>query len=332
MAGLQIPAGRLAERFGGGAILAIGTALTACGYVLAGFSGGLAGLCAALALSGAGASTQHPLASAAVSNAYGAAARGPLATYNFSGDIGKAVLPAATALLLTLLPWRGTLWLLASLGFAMAVAMAMFMPRNGGPKPQESAGKTVAVKGRGGFPLLFGIGVLDSGVRMGLLTFLPFLLQAKGAGLPVIGFALSLVFIGGAAGKFACGWMGVRFGVLKTVLLTETGTAAAILAILVLPLEPALVLLPLLGVMLNGTSSVLYGTVAELVTPERRSRAYGLYYTVTIACSAVAPTVYGVVSDAIGVSATLTVVALVVLVTIPLCLVLRSAVAVPVRA
>jgi hypothetical protein len=39
-----------------------------------------------------------------------------------------------------------------------------------------------------------------------------------------------------------------------------------------------------------------------------------------------------VVSDVIGVPATLTVVALLVLVTIPLCLVLRSAVAEPARA
>ena len=42
---------------------------------------------------------------------------------------------------------------------------------------------------------------------------------------------------------------------------TEAGTAAAILGVLILPLVPTLVLLPILGVMLNGTSSVLYGTV-----------------------------------------------------------------------
>jgi MFS family permease len=89
MAALQIPAGRLAERFGGRMVLALGTALTALGYAFAGFSGGLLGLCVALALSGAGASTQHPIASAAVSRAYGAVARGPLGVYNFTGDLGK---------------------------------------------------------------------------------------------------------------------------------------------------------------------------------------------------------------------------------------------------
>jgi MFS-type transporter involved in bile tolerance (Atg22 family) len=73
-------------------------------------------------------------------------------------------------------------------------------------------------------------------------------------------------------------------------------------------------------VALNGTSSVLYGTVADLVSSERRSRAYGLYYTATIAASALAPTIWGFVGDVTGVPTTLTMVALVVLTTIPLCL------------
>jgi len=38
-------------------------------------------------------------------------------------------------------------------------------------------------------------------------------------------------------------------------------------------------MLPLIGVALNGTSSVLYGTVADLVSSERRSRASNPAYT-----------------------------------------------------
>jgi hypothetical protein len=43
-------------------------------------------------LAGSGGSTQHPLASAGVSRTYGERARGPLGTYNFAGDLGKATL------------------------------------------------------------------------------------------------------------------------------------------------------------------------------------------------------------------------------------------------
>ena len=86
-----------------------------------------------------------------------------------------------------------------------------------------------------------------------------------------------------------------------------------------------------LGIALNGTSSVLYATVADLVTAERRSRAYGLYYTLSIGASALGPTLYGFVGDAVGAAATLSLIALVVLTTIPLCLALRPAVAAPAR-
>jgi MFS-type transporter involved in bile tolerance (Atg22 family) len=97
------------------------------------------------------------------------------------------------------------------------------------------------------------------------------------------------------------------------------------------PLPVALAVLIPLGIALNGTSSVLYGTVADLVSSERRSRAYGLYYTTTIAASAVAPTVWGFVGDLGGVPLTLGLVGLVVLTTIPLCLILRPAVVAPAR-
>ena len=300
MAVLQVPSGRLAELVGSRAVLVAGTLLAALGYALAGLSGGLLGLCAALALSGAGSSTQHPLASAAVSRAYGGAARGPLGTYNFAGDLGKAALPALTALLLALMPWRPALWLLALLGLLAAVAVHLLVPAFPRVPVAATAPKRTGGAGRGGFNLLLAIGVLDSAVRMGFLIFLPFLLQAKGAELPLVGLAFTLLFLGGAAGKFACGWLGARFGMLATVLATEFGTAMAILAVLALPLSPALFLLPLLGIMLNGTSSVLYGTVPELAPPGREERAFAVFYTGTIGSGALAPVLYGLLGDLAG--------------------------------
>ncbi len=320
MAALQVPSGRLAERAGGRAVVVAGTMLAALGYALAGISGSLIGLCAALVVSGAGSSTQHPLASAAVSRAYGGAARGPLGTYNFAGDLGKAALPALTSLLLTFLHWRSALSLLAVLGLLVAIGVMMLMPafaRGAVPAPKRAQGE-----GRGGFALLLAIGVLDSSVRMGFLTFLPFLLRAKGADLPLVGLALTLVFLGGAAGKFACGWLGARLGLLATVLATEAGTAAAILAVLVLPLAPALAVLPVLGVMLNGTSSVLYGTVPELVSPGRVERAFALFYTGTIGSGALSPVLYGIIGDMAGPSWGSTAAAAAALLTCPFALLL----------
>lgn len=300
MAGLQVPMGRLAGRIGGRATLALGTALAAFGYVMAGYSGGLVGLCVALVVIGCGLSTQHPIASAAVSRAYQGDARGPLGTYNFSGDIGKAAIPSGASLLLALMSWHHMLWALAVLGAIVAVAVAIFLPANLRPVATETKTAHHSSGVRGGFALLLAIGILDSSVRMGFLTFLPFLLKEQGASLSTIGQALALVFIGGAAGKFACGWLGARFGVLATVLLTEAGTAAAIVAVLMLPLAGILMLLPVVGVLLNGTSSVLYGTVPELAPPGRTEKAFAVFYTGTIGAGATAPILFGVLGDAVG--------------------------------
>ena len=324
MASLQLPAGRLARQMGSRATLALGTLLAAVGYAVAGGSGSLLGLCVALAISGAGSSTQHPLASGAVSRVYGRDARGPLSIYNFSGDLGKAALPAAVALLVTLMPWRHALWLVSALGCIAATTIALFLPAIPRAAPVTEEASSGGNSGAGsGFKLLFAIGVLDTAVRMGLLTFLPFLLKAKGASTPLVGTALALVFIGGAAGKFVCGWLGARVGVIGTVLATEGGTAALIVAAMFAPIAMTLVLLPVLGVMLNGTSSVLYGTVPELSPPDATERAFALFYTGTIGAGAIAPVIYGFLGDSIGVQGATLATALTALTIFPLVIALR---------
>jgi predicted MFS family arabinose efflux permease len=73
---------------------------------------------------------------------------------------------------------------------------------------------------------------------------------------------------------------------------------------------------------------VLSGSVPDLVEPARRQRAFGIFYTGTIGAGAVSPAIYGVLGDAVGVPSALMVVAAVVLLTLPITLVLRPALAV----
>jgi FSR family fosmidomycin resistance protein-like MFS transporter len=328
LAAFQIPSGFLAERYGAPIVLALGTAMAGLGYCLAGLSHGVMLLVAALFVSGLGASTQHPLASMLISHAFsGARSRAALGTYNFAGDIGKMTVPAAGSLLFLILPWREAVALLGGIGVLAGIAIFIVMPRYR-EQAAASAKKDSAGHARGkvrsySFPLLLSVGVIDSATRMAFLTFLPFVLTAKGASLPTVGLALTLVFAGGAAGKLVCTWIGVRLGVVATVWLTETVTAVAILALLPLSLEGAMILLPIVGIALNGTSSVLYGSVPDLVEPAKRQRAFGIFYTGTIGAGAVSPALYGLLGDAVGVTTALMVVAAVVLVTLPITLVLR---------
>jgi MFS family permease len=195
-----------------------------------------------------------------------------------------------------------------------------------GPSAAHRTGIGWGIRNTGGFSLLSTIHGIDNGSRTVFLTFLPFLLLGKGAGMDRMWLALGLTFAGGATGKFLCGLLAERLGIIRTVLVTEAATGLGILLLLVLPVTPALFLLPVLGIALNGTSSVLYGTVAELVTPERRSRVYGLFYTIGIGTGALAPPLFGLLSDAAGVPVTLTVLAAVILATLPLAHFLRPAV------
>ena len=331
MAAFQIPAGLVAERLGTPMVLAAGTALAGLGYCLAGTSAGFALLLVALVIGGLGASTQHPLASALMARAFaGARSMKALGTYNFAGDIGKMTVPAFVSLLLVVLPWRPVLALIGACGLLAAAAIYLLTPRYGAehtavaPDAATNMG-ALGARRRFAFPVLLSIGVLDSATRMGFLLFLPFVLTAKGASLPTVGLALTLVFAGGAAGKLVCAFIGARIGAIATVWLTEGLTAAVIVALLPLPLEAALVLLPLIGIALNGTSSVLYGSVPDLVAPERRARAFSIFYTGTIGAGALAPVLYGIVGDLLGVPAALLVVAGVVTLTLPLSLALRPA-------
>jgi MFS family permease len=328
LASFQIPAGFLAERFGAVTVLALGTALAGFGYVLAGFSNGVAFLVAALFVGGLGASTQHPLASSLIAHAFaGSRSLKALGTYNFAGDIGKMMLPAVAAFLFIVLPWRQVLMLFGCLGGLAALAIFFAMPRfrDHAAAPRKSDGSAspgVPVPAYG-FPLLLSVGVIDSATRMAFLTFLPFVLTAKGASLQTVGLALTLVFAGGAAGKLVCAYIGARIGAVATVWLTEMVTACGIVALLPLSLEAALVLLPVVGIALNGTSSVLYGSVPDLVEPAWRQRAFSIFYTGTIGAGAVSPAIYGLLGDAVGVPTALLIVAAVVLVTLPITLMLR---------
>ncbi|MET0618160.1 MAG: MFS transporter [Luteibacter sp.] len=294
MGGLQIPADRALRGVSPRAALILSTLLAALGFLVMALPLGFTGLCVGLVVAGIGSSIQHPRGSMLVTDTYGAASRRPLGIYNFSGDLGKAALPALVAVLLPAIAWRPVLGMMALLGVVLAIALVRLAPavavaRVGG------ATKT-ARGGRGGFGILTTIGALDTATRMGYLLFLPFLVHGKGGGSPTVGIALAMLFIGGALGKATCGWLGDRLGVIGSVMLTELATAVLIAATLSTPLTPTLILLPLLGIVLNGTSSVLYGTVPELSDGDT-GRAFALFYTGVIGSGGIAPILYGLIAD-----------------------------------
>jgi MFS family permease len=182
---------------------------------------------------------------------------------------------------------------------------------------------TARSRGRKGFGLLLAIGALDTATRMGYLLFLPFLLHTRGGSEAMVGLGLALLFIGGALGKAACGWLGQHLGVVWSVIITEIATALLIVATLVLPLAPMLAVLPLLGMVLNGTSSVLYGTVPDLAPKGDIGRGFALFYTGVLGAGGLAPIAYGAIADHSDRTVGMLAAALTAAVIVPLVLALR---------
>jgi MFS family permease len=335
MAAFQIPAGLFAERFGERNLLAFGTAVSGAAFVALGYASGFWMILIALFFAGFGSAVQHPLCSTIISHTYpDEGRRAALGTYNFFGDVGKFAFGGIVSLSLIV----GISWQAPVVGFGivgMLTAMMIFVTLVNTNAPSAASVQTAShspkVKGWGirspqGFTALCLIEILDSSTRTGFLTFIAFLLIARGLPEGWAALSVPLILVGGMAGKLACGFLAERVGIVRSIALTELATGIGILLTLVLPGIAAFVLLPLIGVVLNGTSSVLYATIGDLVNKERLPRAFGLFYTLGSLCGIAAPLGYGLLGDVAGVENAIATIGIAVLLTLPLCLALRPAV------
>ncbi|HUL23490.1 MAG TPA: MFS transporter [Thermodesulfobacteriota bacterium] len=326
MALFQVPLSFLGEWIGELTVIAAGTFGLAGGFLLLGKVHSLLAVLVSLILSKATGGGQHGLSSSLLSRVFEISGRRTaMGTYNFSGDMGKVSLPFLLALMTNLWGWRQAVSVLSIFAVAAgAILWAVAREKEKDSLTFSSPGELPTKKGDWGirdlkrFSSLLTIGIIDNTTRTALLTFLPFLLLRKGIPMAQVGFALTLLFAGGAVGKFVCGILAERLGIIPMVVGTEVLTSAGILSLIWSSDSLAWFILPGVGVFLNGTSSVLYATVAEMISPSARSRGYGLYYAITLGSGAVAPMVYGLFTDFFGLSLTLIAIAFVVLLTLPL--------------
>ncbi len=326
---LQIPSGFLAERWGEFWLLVGGNVWVGAGLVAMGLAQTYGILLAAAAVAGLGGGTQHPVAAAMVARTY---ERGrsytAIGTLNFAGDLGKMVGPAVAAVAVVTLHWRTILILVGGAG-AIFMAASLLVRRSVAPPLHRAGADDISVTDNpdspiSGFIALSIAGMLDATTRGAALTFLPFVLADKGLDASQISGLFVVLFAGGAAGKLLLGWLGDRVGPLALIWGSK-GLAALLLVVFLAPL-PGAALVPLIAVLgfgLNGTSSVFYGTVARLVSPQRAGRRYGIYYTATEVAAASAPALYGVLADMAGLSSTMTTMAAVTLAVLPASLLLR---------
>ena len=330
---LELPSGVLSERFGQRRLLAFGLLCAGTGYITVSMAGGFTGLLVGLCIAGSGAAFQHALSSSLVSGTFsGPDRRIALGAYNSSGDTGKLLF---TGLLTTGLG-AGAAWPHVAAGYgslAIAAGIALFFLlraiRVGGPnavahRRSSLRGTDWGIRHRRGFATLAAIVLLDLAVQDAFLVFIAFLMVAKQVPVGLAGFAVVLTLAGGIAGKFGCGLLAARVGPVRALVAVEIVSAAAILAVLAAPAMVAFCLLPLAGLVLQGSSSITYGTVGDLVDERRQSRGFALVYTLSSVASIVGPVGFGLVSDRFGLETAMLVMAFVVVLPAPLALLLRG--------
>ena len=160
-----------------------------------------------------------------------------------------------------LIGWRGTFWLLTALAAALALAVARMVP------PASSSGTVPSVRAElaslrsGRLWLVLATCAMVTGGTLSIYSFISPILTA-GAGIPELWVPFALMGFGLAAliGSILGGRMGDSRP-LATPVLTAVTTLVIALALLLLPSQPALVLIlfVLLGLVGLSSNPVLVG-------------------------------------------------------------------------
>jgi len=331
----EIPAGILSERFGERPLLTFGLVCAGIGYLSLTTASGFLTVVLSLFLAGFGAAFQHSLSSSIISKTFqDTGRRSALGIYNSAGDGGKLTFTGCMSLALGMgAAWQHVVTGFGLLAFLMATVLFITLYQlDVGNRPTSQVNseavpgiKRWGIRDRKGFTALALMVFLDISVQGGFLTFLAFLMIEKQVPTHLAAFAVVLTLVGGAFGKFGCGFLAERLGVIRSLCLIECMTAAGIITVLLSPTLVAYCLLPVLGFALQGSSSITYGTVGDLIKGDRQSRGFGAIYSIASAAAISGPIGYGLISDQFGLSMAMLAMAFVVVLPIPLSLLLRPA-------
>ena len=316
---LEIPAGVLAERFGESRLLVFGLLCAGLGYLGVALASEFYLIVIGFLVTGSGAAFQHSLASAMIANRFGdAERRRSLGIYNAFGDAGKLAFSGIFGVAIG----AGFAWNLVVTGLCLVTlaftVLLLFLLNHGSVAQQADANEKQAVAARGKWgiknPRKFawlGITVfIDTLAQAVFLTFIAFLVLQKGGGETLASMAVVLALCGGMVGKFASGYLAARHGDRGAFRILQLLTVAGLLALGPLPMVPALILLPLIGLAVQGSSTVTYGALSDFVHKDRQSRGYAMIYTLSSLSAVVGPLIFGSLADLYGVDVSFALLAL----------------------
>jgi MFS family permease len=337
---LEIPAGVLAERFSEMRLLIFGLLCAGLGYLWVALAANFYLILMGFLIAGSGAAFQHSLASALIAKAFDdAGRRRALGIYNAFGDVGKLAFTGVFSLAIGVgVAWNLVVTALCVVTLSFALLM-LFLLRRQAPVPDVDvdAGATsqrgASAAGKWGikhprrFSWLCLTVFLDTLAQSVFLTFIAFLLLEKGAGEALSSLAVVLALSGGMVGKLVSGYLAVRYGDRNAFRLLQLVTISGLMLLAILPALPILILLPLIGVAVQGSTTVTYGALSDFIRRDRQSRGFAIIYSLSSLSAVVGPVTFGGLADLYGVELSLVILAVLTTVTLLSGKVLRKSVA-----
>jgi MFS family permease len=208
---LQTPVGFLVDRFGARRFLIGGTLLMSLAIAAMGFATAFWQILVLALISGVGNAVFHPCDYAILAGSIRRERMGrSFALHSFTGNVGFALAPPTIAALLSVMDWRGVLFVVGGFGLPVvaAVMWQSSILQDQGRKESQSRGMSVRAllldRTLGLFFLFYFLGAMASGgVQAWLITVLH---QVNGLDLAIASAALTAYMAGSSGGVLLGGW------------------------------------------------------------------------------------------------------------------------------
>ncbi|MEM7561418.1 MAG: MFS transporter [Pseudomonadota bacterium] len=330
---LEIPSGILAEKFGEKRLIVFGLICAGAGYFGVAQASDYAWILFFFLIAGIGAGFQHSLSSSILVGSFaGAKRREVMGVFNASGDMGKLAYTGIFSLFVGIgIHWNHVVTILAVLTIFFGIMVTGLLEkrevtridRKTASDRDASFSDRWGIKHPGKFAALGTVVFLDSVVQIVFLTFLAFVLLDKNSSDALAGSGVVLALAGGMVGKYVAGYLAARFGDKNTFILLQILTITGIVILLTASLFWLLVALPLIGIAVQGSSTITYGSVSDFVTEDKQTRGYALIYSLSNG-SVVGPFIFGWIADLTSLHFSIALLVGLMLVTLVFCNVLSS--------
>jgi MFS family permease len=300
--------GFLVDRYGARPFLIGGTLIMTLSMAAMGFTVAYWQIVALALLSGIGNSVFHPADYASLSGSIDPARLGrSFAFHTFTGNIGFAAAPPATASLALLLGWRGALIFVGLLGLPVALAIISQSriltdqrrrPRGRGEAAMSGAGLLLSRSVLMFFAFFMVSSMAGAGIQSWLITILH---QVHSLPIAAASSALTGYMVGQIGGVLVGGWVADRTDRHLPFVVGLTVAAAALLLVIgVVSLAEAatMAVLFLCGLLTGASRTPRDVMVKDAAPPGQIGKVFGFVSSGMSLGGAIMPVPYGMIIDA----------------------------------